>query len=51
MAEALEGRMSMEVINWDKAIEALQKVLDKVEDKKKQLAREVADLRVARQTV
>ena len=51
MLEILEERASEEVIKRDEAIEALQNELDMVEDEKKWLAVEVADLRVARQTV
>ncbi|XP_066341470.1 uncharacterized protein [Miscanthus floridulus] len=50
MSEVLEERTVEEVIKWDEAIEALQKELDKVEDEKKRLSAEVADLRVAHQT-
>ena len=51
MSEILEERASEEVIKRDEAIEVLQKELDRVEDEKKCLVVEVADLRVARQTV
>ena len=51
MSEILEEHASKEVIKQDKAIEVLQKDLDRVDDEKKWLAIEVADLRVARQTV
>ena len=51
MSEILEERASKEVIKRDEAIEVLQKELDKVENEKKQLAIEVANLRVASQTV
>ena len=47
MLEILEERASKEVIKWDEAIEVLQNELDRVEDEKKRLATEVADLRVA----
>ena len=51
MLEILEERASEEVIKQDEAIEVLQKELDRVEDEMKWLAIEVADLRVAHQTV
>ena len=51
MLEILEERASEEVIKQDEAIEVLQKELEMVEDEKKWLAIEVADLRVARQIV
>ena len=51
MSKILEERASEEVIKRDEVIEVLQKELDRVEDEKKQLVVEVADLRVARQTV
>ena len=47
MLEILEERASKEVIKQDKAIEVLQKDLDRVDDEKKWLAIEVADLCVA----
>ena len=51
MSECLEERASEEVIKHDEAIEVLRKELDNVENEKKQLAIEVANLRVASQTV
>ena len=51
MSEILEECASEEVIKRDEAIEALQNELDRVEDEKKWLVVDVADLRVAHQTV
>ena len=47
MSKILEERTSKEVIKRDEAIEVLQKELHRVEDEKKWLAIEVADLRIA----
>ena len=51
MSEIFEEHASKEVIKRDEAFEVLQKELDRVEEEKKQLAIEVANLRVASQTV
>jgi len=48
MSEILKEHASEEVIKRDKAIEVLQNKLDRVEDEKKWITVEVADLHVAR---
>ena len=51
MVAALKESASIKVVKRDEAIEVLQKELDIVEAEKKQLAEEVADLRVGQRVV